>query len=1807
MAGEACVLIPNVKSKTNENGDGTSPSKLFKDLLHYSNNNRKFAKAAWAVSQSEKFRADHKDFKLDENGEPLFSELKKVAFDNFKEYTTYENLQETLNKDLNKGYDGNSYRDGIRRVAEFNRTNPFSGMNDKSEPFIATIQEDERGGFTLQIVPNTQRNRDKLISFVGHRNLQERLIARLNSLGVSVNFLRNPEFNGRYSTENAEQTANGFWELVSVAMGERGDTALAEEAGHFAIGALGNHPLVIRLQQLLDNEELRNEILNGPGGLKVMDDSPRELAGALVGNMLRGDADIDSPIFKSARRLGARILNIWKNIIKKHNFHAYRIQKDKIAALKIADKIATGFMSSDFTGDVDTALETKETLFDSTLKNNVVVFNKISNQLNDMAASMKNISSKLFQSYGSLAAAPQLGRRSYTQIDTISSAVAADGIAQSLLYLSQQSSALLDKMQETQDLIENISDFSFDQRKIARNLREVGTFLKYTANIIKFLDMYQNELVFNANSEGKMSVDGQYVSPKELTSRLRELTQNLVGEFTKQKTVFYGKFLAEVNGSDKIVMKSRIIFNHWKLKRTNNGKDKEYSMDDLIQSLDEDLDVMQRWLMSIQDSDVITQLHMKAINQANRMADDSVINTQYELMKLQSELKKINGSDNTAKFIEISPRTGRPTGNIISLIKDKNGEMHSYVWGDWEEDYNNWKKGYKKQWFKDHEQEIAGQADIVKSAYYFADFNEACKEWHKLHSQYDSKRRLYIPSKAYSSDNYTAFNSEYPAINKDYAKQFKDSQYNSLSEKEKDWLYKYIELKRKLDRNVPVGSTTLFRLPQVRAQAVNQIKNKLRFDNKNIFTATASTIHEHFTNATMESQFDTDFGSDNTYNSIDEDPFADSFYIKSKVGNRLPLYFINKITKKEEIKDANGKPLYDKDGKIQYREVFDIDNVSTDLFHSTLAYADMAYHYNGLSKIVDAFELARDILLDRDIKSTGKSKTYTANAEIKTVDATTGMSESDRISTLGESRAYARFKDMMEKNLYNINIPKQEGPFRFVLNKIANSVTKIGAALLLGGHPVGGVVNLNTGLIEIYKEGLTGDYFTSKEYAKAESLFLLDAAVNIGQGILMPVTGANVGIGRMTYVKTDKVSLFERFMNAREDNRVKAQHWYTRKSFIKHLNPFGDMLYMPYSAGDRNMQVVPYMAQAMHTKLYAVDYKSDELKRTTLWDALKVKNVVDSNGKVISKQLVLDESKMLIPEPEVPDKNPKTGSPYTKEEAKQYKEEKIQETAAEVKALSAILNKIAELKKTKNITLRDINSKLTDDEKKFLEKRKLSIEREAVITNDEGDKVIGKVFNRRLVYQIQNKINNLTFSENNKADFMEKCRQINNRLHGVYDESNKTGFQRTILGNMITTMKGYVLGYITRKFARNHYSVALGKDVEGSTVTYLKALLSVFQPIDEHEKGKTISEKMWYGTKTLSKQFIKAFAYTFFPYSKTCKTWLKEYGFSDEQVMNVKRSANDTYMMLLMTALRLFLRGAIKALCGGDDDDDKDKYKWFDPEGYGAKLINELVGDKDVERQKIINDPNLSDEEKNKALNELAKEQAMANMNSDGSFKSDNMNRAKYILALSYYFVTRASLEQSAYSNYFFGGQGWSELNNVIGLMPASVSGMFDCFGLISLMATGERYVKNPHVKKTHYKLTKDGEPISSEGVAQTVGDKYDDIIKAQGDDYFGLAKYVPWVGYRAVDAPKWKVKMMRRTPWLRVSALASDPVKEAESYDYNKYGVGQSRGSSGDIQTLYQKIFDKTDADEADIEKEEKKKKEKAEKKEVYLDDLIK
>lgn len=1354
---ESCSLKCHVRNPKGE----VVESRLFNDLLHYTSNNRELTKEYYGVGTNQEFLDKVQgEAKFDENGQITLQSLRELT--DLKTHVEDKALLDMLNKDIGAGvYD---YGEAMPKLQYFNRNSQFNNE------FLATLGQTEDSKYRLHVVKNNRANLNALTKTISDRTLQDRILYYLNRAGVDVEFIEHDEkVGGRYSTKNAKRTADGLYRLIQVAKGEHIDEDLAEEAGHFAVGALGNSPLVTRLMNLL-TPEVQKKLIGSKEieGKYLGNQSRRELAGYLVGRAIAGHIDERAPWQSLLHRIVNKIKRMFAHITGNN------ILRDAAEIEKIADRIASGFMSPDFSGDVQASLKANETLYSAKDSFNTKVFKTVANRLYLQAQEMANIDRSLYTKFNNIAGQVVAGRGNTQGAGILSDYIALEGITESVSLLSDLMRGEIPDLLTSIDF-DNAADFNTNMVRNARALRVLRTFTRNALAIINEVNSATTSIQGADRLQGDLDrvqivdSDGQKHTYNllEITDRLSQLLtgkEGLINQLKNKETQYFTKFCENAYGSKYVSRSARVLFD-WKGEHGNSlirfVGDEKIPIADLINDMESDIGIFDRWLGSMSNNpDVIGQIADKTTKLANKWADDLTNKAWDKLRMLQRELQEI-GLSNTDIFCEVSARTGKLTGNIVSR----------YVWGDYEADWAEFKRKCAED-FKEAHPEIENMTDFERSILWDSYFKPLARVWHKgdsaspAHSQWSEEQQRYIPSDDYLSQQYTD---------------------NIESDPKKlQWLNKYMQLKESLDSALPEGSTNSVRMPQFKGTFMNRVRNKKL--TSNTASAFGSSIRTALRETFCESSEDTDYGSDQTYNNIEEDIFQNKLAFEKEKLNRLPIYGINKLK--------------------------DMSELSTDLFQSTLAYAGMANTYAAFNTIVDTLEVGSEVLNRRKVGGIYTESENKAN----------------------KSRAYNRYLKFLDKQVYSISTKKIKIGRGLVLNKVAGFLSGLASKVFLGGNVPGGMVNLGTGAIEIFKESLAGEYYSIKDWRKAHKMYWGSLGSNLGSWW--------VDIGKQ--MKEDKVSLFIRHFNILGDSKEKQRNWETRRSRANYFL-YNESLFLPYKMGEHYMQSMSYLALANSIKVYDVDGN-----KVSLYDAYSAKQLEDETGKTFKDRTLALNGIYL----------------------------KDAESVEKYHMLEDILSEIDNALQSSSPFGRVTN--FTQEQLDYMNEKGYYMDDLSTLrTLIETDKY------------------NLTWSVDDESAFMDKAREINNRMHGIYNNQDKVAMQQSIFGNMLLSMKGYALGLAERRFGTSKHSTALGGEVEGSMRTLLKVIMS------------SATDR---GGFSLTMRAI------LFPFGKKAKQNMLRAGFSANQFYNMRRNWGDGAAIVALLLLKLLTEAPV----GDDDDDDNE-------------------------------------------------------------------------------------------------------------------------------------------------------------------------------------------------------------------------------------------------------------------------------------------
>ena len=337
--GNYCKIIPTVKNKDGQEVD----SILFTELLDFHNKDREAAKRDYYIAISQEFLDSIKDdVTFDENGElTLHSLIKTAQLD-----PTGETIIKKLNKDIGSGiYD---YAEGLQKAREFNRS-------EYGSDYLATLTK-EGDKYRLSVVLNTSENQIAFEDVLKEQETQTMIIDELNKVGIKVDFMdKNSSYHGRFSTVSPTKAADGMYHLITLSRGETMESALKEEAAHFAIAAMHNTTQVSRLIEMCRDEAIINamQVFTEEEIEAGMHENVYEAAGRILARHFNG-----GNTYKYGGFLN-RIQNFIFNIVNKIRPESILARKMEIKIL--SKQIANEFMSGK--SDLQTALDNPMTLY----------------------------------------------------------------------------------------------------------------------------------------------------------------------------------------------------------------------------------------------------------------------------------------------------------------------------------------------------------------------------------------------------------------------------------------------------------------------------------------------------------------------------------------------------------------------------------------------------------------------------------------------------------------------------------------------------------------------------------------------------------------------------------------------------------------------------------------------------------------------------------------------------------------------------------------------------------------------------------------------------------------------------------------------------------------------------------------------------------------------------------------------------------------------------------------------------------------------------------------------------------------------------------------------------------------------------------------------------------------------------------------------------------------------------------------------------------------------------------------------------
>lgn len=384
------------------------------------------------------------------------------------------------------------------------------------------------------------------------------------------------------------------------------------------------------------------------------------------------------------------------------------------------------------------------------------------------------------------------------------------------------------------------------------------------------------------------------------------------------------------------------------------------------------------------------------------------------------------------------------------------------------------------------------------------------------------------------------------------------SRWNSLNATQKEFFNKWMELKTSLDTIIGPEHTTPTNTIKIRKSGIERIKGAMSGDAISNFVESAK--------AKLMKSFDDDTNYESTKGIRG---FNNEEIMK------LPLYYLNS----KDTKD-----------------------LSTDAIGTLVAYAEMAYNYEAMSKVVNPLEIGREIIIMNkrriNAKRHGKKLMEEFNFAGRTV-------KNPIYEDVEASNFKAMLDDFFESKIYGRYL-KDAGEIAGIdTNKTASILLKLGSTVQLGFNLLANIANAATGLSMQNIEAAAGEHFSARELLKADTEF-------------MKAMGSYVGDIGQRALKS-KLALFDQMFDVRQNfkKNIKDVNFLNKTILTRIFGP--GIQYIGQDAGDHWLYNRTAIAIALRHKL-----KDSNGKEISLWDALEVVPI-DPDNPDAGNQLVLKE------------------------------------------------------------------------------------------------------------------------------------------------------------------------------------------------------------------------------------------------------------------------------------------------------------------------------------------------------------------------------------------------------------------------------------------------------------------------------------------------------------------------------------------------------------------------------------------------------
>lgn len=722
---KSCAIIPKVKGENNKIQD----SRLFKDLLSFTNNNREKTKSIYYRALNNEFINDHKNsLEFDQAGEPTLKSLIKMGIGDLLSSEYIKDTISDINGFSDKGEiitkkDTTENLLDMQEKAEF-----FNNSSDYSDIYVAVVEKTENGEIGINLVSATDSSRElaRKQSFNHRLNKKIRKYLAANNIGITA--LNNlDERLGRKGVADFERSrteVEGIVNIIRIAEGTEGEKVLPEEFAHFILEALGDQPIIQRFLNLFSIKEIADTVMKDRIGYESLTDTQlaNEAAAKVLSDILTG---------KPVDYIYNNILGRVKNAVKR--------KFSKLSESQLNDLIKETF-------------EEVNSFIDNTLDNptrHIIKFvsNTAYSNIDNKAIKLKNLLDRMMKQEikrmeilkrSSSGTSKAYMAQQRELINILRGNLAAGQFQQGIVTYIEEMSGLLDWIKSTVFT----EDTSITEIQKAANINRAADILSSYEPILKELRL----LITEFDKENRDFLSQQV---KDLTDAMTLKVSDYRNSLSVLAFDTFYNFISQALPEEGITIESG-------KRKGHIGKEE---LKELLKTADHDISLINTWFDSAASS---TDMIIKLTDAIIRQHKNNVRNRVTEITKIiQHAARKLENSGiRNFDFMYAKDSKGNYTHQYIGIIdyaKYYENEREMYKKADeLFKDNLTEKRKYISSWYFNNKTGNTPNPEIYKGKYY--DLNPAQKEFYDTFMKLRNELVSYLPDNLFMEGSVTDAN-----------------------------------------------------------------------------------------------------------------------------------------------------------------------------------------------------------------------------------------------------------------------------------------------------------------------------------------------------------------------------------------------------------------------------------------------------------------------------------------------------------------------------------------------------------------------------------------------------------------------------------------------------------------------------------------------------------------------------------------------------------------------------------------------------------------------------------------------------------------------------------------------------------------------------------------------------------------------------------------------------------------------------------------------------------------------------------------